>query len=74
MSRLIKKGVTSLNRKEWEVKIRLAMFEEGLTVTELAKELGYSRQHVGDTITGRRGSYNAAVQISDHLGVVVYDR
>jgi transcriptional regulator with XRE-family HTH domain len=53
--------------------LRVARAEAGISLTELARELGRSKSHVCDVINGRRTSDPLAQAIAEYFGHPIED-
>ena len=53
----------------WGIKVKTALMERGMTVTELAQELGYSRCFVSCVINGTDESDILKDRIENYLGI-----
>ncbi|MCC8066389.1 MAG: helix-turn-helix transcriptional regulator [Clostridiales bacterium] len=53
----------------WCKKAKIEMIRGDITPTMLAKELGYSREHVSSVLNGRVVSPPAIKKISDYLHI-----
>lgn len=58
---------------EVSTKLRLKLQERHMTVSELAKKLGYCRQHTSALVNGKRGvSVKSALKLSATFGTSIH--
>lgn len=62
-----------MTRETWSKEVKKRLIDEEATVTDLAQVLGYSRQAVSESISGRRPSLEIDKAISESLGVELYE-
>ncbi len=53
----------------WCMNAKIAMVKRGLTVTDVAKNLGLTRVYVSSVLNGRVHTYAAVKRISDYLEI-----
>lgn len=53
----------------WGIKVKQKMLEKSMSITQLAKQLGYDRVWVSQVINGRKQSEDLKDKICHHLGL-----
>ena len=60
---------SSYPKPSWYLVVKVTMLNKGITVTELAKEIGASRVHTSYVINGRTQSEVLKNKIFEFLGI-----
>ncbi len=64
-----------LTRSKWGTQVKVALIQRGMTQTDLASQIGVTRQYVNDVICDNLTTPGTGVikKISDYLGIELPD-
>lgn len=64
-----------MTRKKWGIQVKVALIQKGMTQTDLASQIGISRQYLNDVICDNLTSpgTGAIKKISEYLGIELPD-